>query len=164
MEQEEQKGMNRILKSSQKISQNEQISKNYTGERLTAMLILKQLEDSLAYFDQVLPKEHENYFKRVSQFQIVNPKNYFLNFLTIGSLFAYFKYKRLSPFYFQNYIKEIYNFPLIAFAFYNFIKFIIPDMSNELNNMRNIILTKSLLHSNSVRLTNKLKYDHLDLL
>ena len=147
---------------------NNAVARNYTGKKLKDMFLLKQLEDILSLYDKVSPQhleQHLTHFRALNN-DLENALNMRRYFTGLGVL-IFLACKRLNPFVYQSYLSEIYTLPVFAFGLYNFLSMGVYKL-HHLDSLRNdelhnILETKALIHSNSVKITNSLRYDILDL-
>jgi len=138
----------------------------YTGLNLRNMYFLKQYEELIEFYDELDPKDVqicEGYRKNRKDYQ---------NFVTTvvsTALFTFglLKFKKIDPFVFETYSTHFYKLMPLSIFFYQFFKltYINSDNVADYNQMKwkRIMDTRNILHSESFKLTNMLKYNEYDI-
>jgi hypothetical protein len=158
--------INSINFNDEKFGSNDSLARNYTGNKLRDMYHLKQLEDILTLYDKVRPDDLRSHLtKYYTTRDKIRTFSVLKNYAIVFGVFLYLGIKRQNPFVFQSYINQIYTVPLLAFAIHHAYYMSINSIYAEEENMilTSILRTKSLVHSCSVKITNRLKYDITDL-
>jgi hypothetical protein len=153
--------------NSEKFGSNDTIARDYSGKKLRDMYHLKQIEDILTLYDKVRPEDLKTHLSNLSD--STNSKLTLSRYRSVAvglGVALYLLIKRQNPFVFQSYLNQIYTFPLLAFGIHHSVSMTYNfNLNGEEQNTRlsSILLTKSFIHSYSVKLTNRLRFDITDL-